>query len=174
MAKSPVSPMRDDNGEECVGPHLMCRLSFYLIMHRLDEAEREMRSCFVSQLSNKVDDRILANFFENVAKVGAVREAKVIVDRISRRSKGCVAVLSLSKLARANEGTALATSSSRKPGLLARLSLSLAPSCSGSLSRFSTPKPRRTDLRWRATRPPMVPLTSPCASRLCPHGWSAC
>ena len=58
--------------------------------HRIPEEEREMRSVFVSQLSNRVDDRMLANFFENVVQVGVVREAKVIVDRISRRSKGCV------------------------------------------------------------------------------------
>jgi hypothetical protein len=54
-----------------------------------------MRSVFVSQLSNRVDDRMLANFFENVVQVGVVREAKVIVDRISRRSKGCVFLSSL-------------------------------------------------------------------------------
>mgnify|MGYP001588071771 FL=1 len=45
-----------------------------------------MRSVFVSQLSARVTDRELALFFEQQA--GKVREAKVIVDRISRRSKG--------------------------------------------------------------------------------------
>ncbi|SGY15315.1 BQ5605_C013g07322 [Microbotryum silenes-dioicae] len=48
--------------------------------------QREMRSIFVSQLSARVGDRELGIFFENQA--GKVREARVIVDRISRRSKG--------------------------------------------------------------------------------------
>lgn len=47
-----------------------------------------MRSVFVSQLSQRVGDRELAQFFESQA--GKVREAKVITDRVSRRSKGCV------------------------------------------------------------------------------------
>lgn len=46
-----------------------------------------MRSVFVSQLSARVADRELTQFFE--AHAGKVRDAKVIVDRISRRSKGC-------------------------------------------------------------------------------------
>lgn len=45
-----------------------------------------MRSVFVSQLSARVTDRELGQFFEMQA--GKVREAKVITDRISRRSKG--------------------------------------------------------------------------------------
>lgn len=57
-------------------------------MSRLTEEEREMRSVFVIQLSSRVGDRELAQFFENNA--GAVREARVITDRISRRSKGFV------------------------------------------------------------------------------------
>ncbi|SCV70219.1 BQ2448_1613 [Microbotryum intermedium] len=48
--------------------------------------QREMRSVFVSQLSARVGDRELGIFFEHQA--GKVREARVIVDRISRRSKG--------------------------------------------------------------------------------------
>lgn len=55
---------------------------------RLTEEEHEMRSVFVSQLSQRVGDRELAQFFE--AQAGKVREAKVITDRISRRSKGWV------------------------------------------------------------------------------------
>lgn len=51
-----------------------------------------MRSVFVSQLSARVGDRELAIFFEQSA--GKVRDARVIVDRISRRSKG-YATLSL-------------------------------------------------------------------------------
>lgn len=48
-----------------------------------------MRSVFVSQLSARVTDRELGIFFDQQA--GKVREARVIVDRISRRSKGYVA-----------------------------------------------------------------------------------
>lgn len=60
--------------------------SAYLARDRLSEEQREMRSVFVSQLSARVGDRELAIFFEQNA--GKVREARVIMDRISRRSKG--------------------------------------------------------------------------------------
>ncbi|KAM0750764.1 splicing factor, CC1-like protein [Meredithblackwellia eburnea MCA 4105] len=53
---------------------------------QLSEEQREMRSIFVSQLSARVTDRELGIFFDSQA--GRVREARVIVDRISRRSKG--------------------------------------------------------------------------------------
>ncbi|GAA5846349.1 hypothetical protein JCM9279_001337 [Rhodotorula babjevae] len=52
----------------------------------LTEEQREMRSVFVSQLAARVTDRELGIFFEHHA--GKVRDARVIVDRISRRSKG--------------------------------------------------------------------------------------
>lgn len=45
-----------------------------------------MRSVFVSQLAGRVTDRELGIFFD--VQAGKVREAKVITDRISRRSKG--------------------------------------------------------------------------------------
>lgn len=45
-----------------------------------------MRSVFVSQLAARVTDRELGIFFEKLA--GQVRDARVIVDRITRRSKG--------------------------------------------------------------------------------------
>jgi hypothetical protein len=47
-----------------------------------------MRSVFVSQLSARVGDRELFQFFEQQA--GKVRDARLITDRISRRSKGLV------------------------------------------------------------------------------------
>ncbi|GAA5993656.1 hypothetical protein JCM10908_000662 [Rhodotorula pacifica] len=53
---------------------------------QLSEEQREMRSVFVSQLAARVTDRELGIFFENYA--GKVRDARVIVDRITRRSKG--------------------------------------------------------------------------------------
>ncbi|POW09144.1 hypothetical protein PSTT_07055, partial [Puccinia striiformis] len=48
--------------------------------------KHEMRSVFVSQLSARVGDRELFQFFEQQA--GKVRDARLITDRISRRSKG--------------------------------------------------------------------------------------
>ncbi|TKA51369.1 hypothetical protein B0A53_05300 [Rhodotorula sp. CCFEE 5036] len=53
---------------------------------QLSEEQREMRSVFVSQLAARVTDRELGIFFEKLA--GKVRDARVIVDRITRRSKG--------------------------------------------------------------------------------------
>lgn len=45
-----------------------------------------MRSVFVNQIAARITDRELGIFFETHA--GKVRDARVIVDRISRRSKG--------------------------------------------------------------------------------------
>ncbi|CAD6569039.1 MAG: hypothetical protein CYPHOPRED_003032 [Cyphobasidiales sp. Tagirdzhanova-0007] len=53
---------------------------------KMTEEEHEMRSVFVSQLSARVGDRELFQFFET--QVGKVRDARVILDRVSRRSKG--------------------------------------------------------------------------------------
>ncbi|GAA6028663.1 hypothetical protein JCM8097_007336 [Rhodosporidiobolus ruineniae] len=53
---------------------------------QLSEEQREMRSIFVTQLAVRVTDRELGIFFEHNA--GKVRDARVIVDRITRRSKG--------------------------------------------------------------------------------------
>jgi hypothetical protein len=53
-----------------------------------------MRSIFVSQLAARVTDRELGIFFESQA--GKVRDARVIVDRITRRSKGHVSPFPLS------------------------------------------------------------------------------
>jgi RNA-binding protein 39 len=49
-----------------------------------------MRSVFVSQLSARVGEPQLTQFLET--NVGPVRDARIIVDRISRRSKGSVPV----------------------------------------------------------------------------------
>lgn len=64
--------------------------SYFLMLRksRQTEEEREMRSVFVSQLAGRVTDRELGIFFD--VQAGKVREAKVITDRISRRSKGFV------------------------------------------------------------------------------------
>ncbi|GAA5895493.1 uncharacterized protein JCM6883_001525 [Sporobolomyces salmoneus] len=52
----------------------------------ISEEQREMRSVFVNQIAARITDRELGIFFE--ANAGKVRDARVIVDRISRRSKG--------------------------------------------------------------------------------------
>ncbi|CAG8650272.1 15016_t:CDS:10 [Dentiscutata erythropus] len=51
----------------------------------LDEEERDKRTVFVMQLAARLRTRELADFF---ASAGKVRDAKIIADRISRRSKG--------------------------------------------------------------------------------------
>ena len=83
MARSPspqcVSPQRSN-----LPKRLLTRPT--LPQRRLSEEQREMRSVFVSQLAARVTDRELGIFFEKLA--GKVRDARVIVDRITRRSKG--------------------------------------------------------------------------------------
>lgn len=54
----------------------------------LEEVDSEARSVFVSQLAAKLTSRDLGLFFEDKLGDRTVRDAKVVVDRISRRSKG--------------------------------------------------------------------------------------
>nr|XP_031860029.1 uncharacterized protein CI109_004637 [Kwoniella shandongensis]KAA5527101.1 hypothetical protein CI109_004637 [Kwoniella shandongensis] len=54
----------------------------------LDEVDSESRSVFVSQLSAKMTSRDLGLFFEDKLGRGAVRDARVVTDKVSRRSKG--------------------------------------------------------------------------------------
>ncbi|CAG8518753.1 1287_t:CDS:10 [Paraglomus brasilianum] len=51
----------------------------------IDEEERDKRTVFVMQLAARLRTRELADFF---SEAGKVRDAKIIADRISRRSKG--------------------------------------------------------------------------------------
>ena len=82
-----------------------------------------MRSVFVSQLSARVTDRELGQFFEMQA--GKVREAKVITDRISRRSKGSVSYSSIEiRRLRSSKLIGLDTSNSSTWTPFRRLSLS--------------------------------------------------
>ena len=53
----------------------------------IDEEERDKRTVFVMQLAARLRTRELADFF---SEAGKVRDAKIIADRISRRSKGWV------------------------------------------------------------------------------------
>ena len=53
------------------------------------EDERDRRTVFVQQLANRLRSKELIAFFE---KVGPVREAQIVKDRVSGRSKGFVHV----------------------------------------------------------------------------------
>ena len=52
---------------------------------KLSEAERDRRTVFVQQLASKLRERDLMDF---LSKVGKVREAKIVTDRITGRSRG--------------------------------------------------------------------------------------
>ncbi|OCF76109.1 RNA-binding protein 39 [Kwoniella mangroviensis CBS 8886] len=54
----------------------------------LDEVERENRSIFISQLSARLTSHDLGMFFEDKLGRGAVRDARVVTDKVTRRSKG--------------------------------------------------------------------------------------
>ncbi len=54
----------------------------------LDEVDSESRSIFVSQLAARLTSSDLGLFFEDKLGRGAVRDARVVTDRVSRRSKG--------------------------------------------------------------------------------------
>jgi RNA-binding protein 39 len=54
---------------------------------QLTEDERDRRTVFVQQLAARLRTKELIAFFE---KVGPVKEAQIVKDRVSGRSKGCV------------------------------------------------------------------------------------
>jgi len=54
----------------------------------LDEIDSEARSVFVSQIAGKLTSRDLGAFFEDKLGEGTVRDARIVTDRVSRRSKG--------------------------------------------------------------------------------------
>lgn len=58
----------------------------------LNEDERDRRTVFVQQLAARLRTKELVAFF---SKVGAVKEAQIVKDRVSGRSKGCVHLPSL-------------------------------------------------------------------------------
>jgi RNA-binding protein 23/39 len=53
-----------------------------------EEGDSEQRSVFVSQLAARLTARDLGYFFEDKLGEGAVRDARIVTDRLSRRSKG--------------------------------------------------------------------------------------
>ena len=54
---------------------------------QLTEDERDRRTVFVQQLAARLRTKELVAFFE---KAGPVKEAQIVKDRVSGRSKGCV------------------------------------------------------------------------------------
>jgi RNA-binding protein 23/39 len=54
------------------------------------EDDSEARSVFVSQLAARLTARDLGYFFEDKLGEGAVMDSRIVTDRLSRRSKGCV------------------------------------------------------------------------------------
>jgi RNA-binding protein 39 len=52
------------------------------------EDDSEARSVFVSQLAARLTARDLGYFFEDKLGEGSVMDARIVTDRISRRSKG--------------------------------------------------------------------------------------
>ncbi|OCF42728.1 RNA-binding protein 39 [Kwoniella heveanensis CBS 569] len=54
----------------------------------LDEVDSESRSILVTQLSAKMTSQDLGMFFEDKLGRGAIRDARVVMDKVSRRSKG--------------------------------------------------------------------------------------
>lgn len=51
----------------------------------LTDIERDKRTIFVRQLAQKITSPIIQEFFE---KAGPVRQVKMVIDRITRKSKG--------------------------------------------------------------------------------------
>ena len=54
----------------------------------IHEVDSEARSVFVSQLAARLTSNDLGLFFEDKLGRGAVRDCRVVMDRVSRRSKG--------------------------------------------------------------------------------------
>jgi len=54
------------------------------------EDDSEARSVFVSQLAARLTARDLGYFFEDKLGEGTVLDARIVTDRLSRRSKGYV------------------------------------------------------------------------------------
>ncbi|EUC61967.1 splicing factor CC1-like protein [Rhizoctonia solani AG-3 Rhs1AP] len=58
------------------------------VIEEIDDEDSEARSVFVSQLAARLTARDLGYFFEDKLGEGAVRDARIVTDRLSRRSKG--------------------------------------------------------------------------------------
>lgn len=60
-------------------------ISLFVSLKVSDSAERDRKTVFVTQLSQRVKRRDLLEFFE---KAGKVKDAKVVEDKRTGRSKG--------------------------------------------------------------------------------------
>lgn len=58
-----------------------------------EEGDSEQRSVFVSQLAARLTARDLGFFFEDKLGDHTVRDARIVTDRLSKRSKGYVSVM---------------------------------------------------------------------------------
>ncbi|CAE6444742.1 unnamed protein product [Rhizoctonia solani] len=58
------------------------------VIEEINDEDSEARSVFVSQLAARLTARDLGYFFEDKLGEGAVRDARIVTDRLSRRSKG--------------------------------------------------------------------------------------
>jgi hypothetical protein len=97
----------------------------------IEEAASEARSVFVSQLAAKLTSRDVGMFFEDKLGRGSVRDARVVTDRITRRSKGyvcCVVARFIFTDSRVPSATVSPTWSCPRSSSLPRLLLSLARS----------------------------------------------
>ncbi|QRV75780.1 RNA recognition motif protein [Ceratobasidium sp. AG-Ba] len=58
------------------------------VIEEIGDDDSEARSVFVSQLAARLTARDLGYFFEDKLGEGAVRDSRIVTDRLSRRSKG--------------------------------------------------------------------------------------
>lgn len=58
------------------------------VVQLLEEVDREQRSVFVSQIASRLTSQDLGDFFIDMLGAGSVRDARVVTDKVSRRSKG--------------------------------------------------------------------------------------
>ena len=59
----------------------------------VEDEDSEARSVFVSQLAARLTARDLGYFFEDKLGDGTVKDSRIVTDRLSRRSKGCVSTM---------------------------------------------------------------------------------
>lgn len=60
------------------------------VVQLLEEVDREQRSVFVSQIASRLTSQDLGDFFVDMLGPKSVRDARVVTDKVNRRSKGYV------------------------------------------------------------------------------------
>lgn len=111
--------------------------------HREDDSEA--RSVFVSQLAARLTARDLGYFFEDKLGEGSVMDSRIVTDRISRRSKGCV-LFYYPPLQLCSRIVELAMWSSVQLNWLIKLSISAVPSSWDFRSTFNILKLKEIEL----------------------------